>query len=81
MPEPLKPMDVYATHRVPLEVAIYCRGHKFTPMAVALTRALNAETDAENHLKLAERVFNEARDHRLKRVEEAEAKMKADPHV
>ena len=36
----LSPMDIYATHKVPFDLATYCRGHKFSLAAVELSKAL-----------------------------------------
>lgn len=52
--EQLKPMDVYATMRVPFDIATYCRGHRFAPCSVNLTRALRAYDAAVAARKAAE---------------------------
>lgn len=39
-------MDVYSTNRVPFDIAAYCRGHKYSPQAVKLARAVRAREAA-----------------------------------
>lgn len=38
-------MDVYSDCRVPFDVAAYCRGHKFSPQAVTLARAVRTRDE------------------------------------
>ena len=35
-------MDIYSTHKVPFNVAVWARGHKFHPTAVQITRDLKS---------------------------------------
>lgn len=39
-------MDVYSSNRVPFDIAAYCRGHKYSPQAVKLARAVKARDAA-----------------------------------
>lgn len=76
----LTPMDVYSSRMdIPFDEAAYCRGHKFSPEAVNLARAIrNAEAarlaviSAEQHLDHAEAAIKEA-------LQNLRAKMNRDP--
>lgn len=56
----LKPMDVYGDLSIPFDVATYCRGHKFTPEAVALTKAIKARDNARLAVIAAEKELDQA---------------------
>lgn len=81
MKEQLKPMDVYATRLVSFDIAAYCRGHKFSPQAVTLARALKTYSEAKEHLALAEEKLESA----MNAINAASAavreKMEADSHA
>lgn len=81
MTEKLKPMDIYADMSIPFEVAAYCRGHKFAPEAVALTKAIKARKEAEAHLALAEGLLDRARDDVRAASERARVRMNGDAHA
>lgn len=81
MTDKLKPMDMYADMSVPFDVAAYCRGHKFSPEAVRLTKALKARKEAEAHLALAEGLLDRARDDVRDACAQARVRMENDQHA
>lgn len=73
--KPLVKMDVYGDFRTPLPVATFCRGHRFCPEAVALSRALRDEDSAAETLRLAENALEAAREYRRNCVAAATKRM------
>lgn len=74
-------MDVYATMQVTFEVAAYCRGHKYTPEAVGLARAIRAYDAALEGLRNAEIVLATAEANIATANEAARIRMEADKHA
>ncbi len=81
MKEQLKPMDVYATHLVSFDIAAYCRGHKFSPQAVTLARALKTYAEAKDQVALAEQKLEDAQNAISAASLAVREKMEADSHA
>ena len=73
----LPKMDVYGDYRTPLPVAIFCRGHKYCPEAVALARAIRDEDAAADAVRLAENALEAAREYRRNCVTLATQRMES----
>lgn len=67
-----EPMDVYSSRMdIPFDVAAYCRGHKFNPVAVDLARAIRDEESARLALKFAEKRLEETSKRTKEQVDRA----------
>ena len=81
MTDTLKPMDVYATHLVSFDLAAYCRGHKFSPAAVELTKALHNYKMKKNMALAADLALEQAQNNLSAALEAVRVKMENDPHA
>lgn len=58
----LKPFDVYSSlMQVPFDIAAYCRMHRFSLEAVALTKAIQSVHIAEAKLAEAQKTIDDSR--------------------
>lgn len=55
----MKPMDVYSEMTIPLDIAIYCRTHRFSIESVELSRAIRKRQQANQSLQLAEKLLEQ----------------------
>lgn len=70
-------MDVYSDMRVPFDVATWLRGHRFSPVAVNITRALTEDKDLAERIERLERERT-AREQNLRDlIQEARNKMES----
>lgn len=75
--KPVQKMDVYGDWRTPLPVATFCRGHKYCPEAVNLSRAIREEDAAIEAVRLAENALEAAREFRINCVTLATKRMES----
>lgn len=53
-------MDIYSSYRVPFNLAVWARGHKYHPVAVQITRDLKSIANLEAEMEAIERRKEEA---------------------
>ena len=75
----LTPMDVYTAYEIDFNMAAYCRGHKYSPEAVELARALRAKKAAEMSVRMAEQEVERCKARLNDAVSKMKMKMERDP--
>ncbi len=74
--EILGKMDVYSTYMdIPFDIAAYCRGHKYSPEATNLARAIRSRQLADEAIKMAEKQHDDALKLISKSIERVREKM------
>lgn len=77
----LTPMDIYSDMSVPFDIAAYCRGHKYCPEAVNLTRAIKARKEAEDAARIADEKMDTSRELQRDAVDAVRKRMDGDQHA